>query len=552
MDENMKIGAKGTGNDLKRRSINIMKKQQEMLEELDFDLKKAEKEAKKNQIRNMVTLVPLVMTLKTMQILINNASKKPSKEELEGKKSTLRDKINDLDEFGNSIELITGEVINQKYSIEKNVIVNPEELFIVDQKGKEIIIKPIEKIAKKDEDIITLNNNGNKIDIVINKKDYTPIKETIEQTTDSEKLESLKENFSEPEFDKKIEKKLEKLKSIRIIDEYEKELKDVRLELRKTIFDYNVIVEETAEVYDSKAVQDLIDKLNFIIKKVEELKKSLNIDDYDKYDNNYLYVLIEDYLTEFKNNNPIKEIKESPLYIEISNKIKELDDKKDVLSKKLEEKKEKFEIDEDRFNELKDEYYNFDKLNDSITKFQKEQESIIAEMNKKIDNSIEVIDRVQTEVHIFNRLSENLLRSIRRSMLFPGVRSARAIMANAALTMHLMRQIINPQITTRKYKEIKVADYSKDIEINISSIDKNQNLLKKNFKELERIIKDFSKKYEQYFGKIKECDKLLSDLEKVKDSLKEKEYELDKIKDLQVKALERNNAKVKKIGEYAM
>ena len=526
MNEN--IGAKGQGNDLRRRSNIIMKKQEKILKELDLELKKAEKEARKHQLHNMITLVPLVMSLKTMQVLINNSSKKPTKEELEGKKSTIIDKENDFDELGNSIRLTTGELINQKYKLGKNVITNPKEIFTIGTKELETIGK--QNNFNKDPDIKQIiSNQDNRIEIGVQKQNNIPIKET----TLEEELSVL------------AQEKLEKLKSLRIIDEYEKELKDVRLELRKTIYEYNVIVEETVEVYDSKEAQELIDKLNYITKKIEKLKKSINIEDYDKYDNNYLYVLIEDYLAEFNNKKPIKEIKDSPLYIEISSKINELDSKKDLLSKKLIDKKEKLEIDEEKLDELKDSYYNFDKLNNDLLKFQKEQEAIIVEMNDKIDKSTEVIERVQTEVQAFNGLSRNLLRYVRRGMLIPGVRSARAIMAGSALSLFLMNRIVNPRITSRTYKEIKVTDYSKSIESNITSIDKNQNLLKKNFKELDRIIKEFSEKYKKYFGKVKECDKLLSDLEKVRDSLKEKEYELDRIKDLQVKALERNNTKVK-------
>ena len=44
---------------------------------------------------------------------------------------------------------------------------------------------------------------------------------------------------------------------------------------------------------------------------------------------------------------------------------------------------------------------------------------------------------------------------------------------------------------------------------------------------------------------IPECRKLLADLEKIKDEISEKEYELQKIKDEQEKNLEKNDAKVK-------
>jgi hypothetical protein len=50
--------------------------------------------------------------------------------------------------------------------------------------------------------------------------------------------------------------------------------------------------------------------------------------------------------------------------------------------------------------------------------------------------------------------------------------------------------------------------------------------------------------FSDYIGVIPECDELLSNLNKVKENLKEKEYELEKIKEKQKLELARNNAKV--------
>ena len=55
-----------------------------------------------------------------------------------------------------------------------------------------------------------------------------------------------------------------------------------------------------------------------------------------------------------------------------------------------------------------------------------------------------------------------------------------------------------------------------------------------------------------YIGVLSECDELLHNLNKVKDNLKEKEYEMKKTKNEQEALLEQNNAKVLTIGEYPM
>ena len=66
------------------------------------------------------------------------------------------------------------------------------------------------------------------------------------------------------------------------------------------------------------------------------------------------------------------------------------------------------------------------------------------------------------------------------------------------------------------------------------------------------MISKIKEEFKDYIGVIKECDELLSNLEKTRSNLHEKEYELEKIKSKQEKELERNNAKVLTRGTYSM
>ena len=72
---------------------------------------------------------------------------------------------------------------------------------------------------------------------------------------------------------------------------------------------------------------------------IEIIKDKMNIDNYSQYDENYIYFLIETYFEDFKNKQIVKEIKESPFYIELSEKISELDSKKNKFKKKKDLKK---------------------------------------------------------------------------------------------------------------------------------------------------------------------------------------------------------------------
>ena len=72
------------------------------------------------------------------------------------------------------------------------------------------------------------------------------------------------------------------------------------------------------------------------------------------------------------------------------------------------------------------------------------------------------------------------------------------------------------------------------------------NLLSKTKTQLKRSINEIKKEYADYLDEFPECRTLLNNLEKVKQDLEEKEYEMDTLKKEQKKILEKNNAKVLK------
>ena len=140
---------------------------------------------------------------------------------------------------------------------------------------------------------------------------------------------------------KEYKTKIEKLKSHKIVDVYEKKLKDVRYELRHLVYEYSVLETDNDKLIISSDAQIMLDKLSEIIAKLDELKNKIAINDIDKYDDNYIYYLVESYLLEFGKGRAISNIKDSPLYIEISKKINELEARCNELSIKILNKFEK-------------------------------------------------------------------------------------------------------------------------------------------------------------------------------------------------------------------
>lgn len=539
---NETIGVKGGKND-RRRTLLITKKMKERLEayhqeQKEKEFKELEKKVKLQQKLVAVAAVPIAAFGQVYLTLTHDNLKK--------KELALKEAIELLEKENLFSEKDTEEIIRALK--EGNVFGLDEELlgklglsFETKKQVSEIDATEFNDQDKKEKQEISLETKAavlNVIEITLEEKEQKLHKE---QTTPEEEL---KAGITAVDT---IDEKLDKLKNHKIVDEYEHKLKEVRKDLRQLVFEYNLVSEASDNLYDSKEADELLDRLNEIIKKIEELKRKIDVPDIDKYDDNYLYTLIEDYIEEFKNKKFVSEIKDSALYIMISEKLDELDSKKDNLQNKIETKKSSLELDEMRIEEIREKYYSFDKFNNELTKFQQEQDKVLEEIKDKMAKATTIQERVETQVQGMNRQSRRLLTLMAASMMLPGARSAKGLATMAASYLYFMRTIMRPNVRTRTLRTIKVEDYHKEIESSLSELDNVSTLLKKTSKQIETTIKEFETEFSEYLNVFPECRELLSSLEKIKDEIKEKEYELGRIKEEQEKNLEKNNAKVKRM-----
>lgn len=532
---NETIGVKGGKNDRKRR-LFITKKAKEKLIELqqekeDKEIKELEEKIKRNQILTFFKILPIITIGQIYTSLTENSSKKKElaiKELIELLKKENIFHENEINEIISALKsgnlYLLDQTMLEKLGISLERYKRTSEIDLTD-------IKPEKAIVSKETTQSLL-----KVEKII--KDEQSKTQPPQETVDDNQL-------SATELES-VDEKMTKLKNHKIVDEYENKLKEVRTELKKLIFEYNVIYDNADNVYTSQEAEKLLEKLNQIIKKVEELKDKIAVEDINEYDSNYLYALIEDHIEDFKNKQLVEGIKDSELYIAISEKLGELDRKKDFLQEKIESKKEQLEIDEERLEELKETTYGYDKFNQKLLAFQLEQDYLLNEIQDKMAKATTVQERVQIQVTGMQRQTRNLLATLGASMLIPGARSAKTLAIMTATSLYFMRNIINPRTITRRYKTVTVTDYHADIERSLSNINDISILLKKTTKQIDRTIAEFEKEFSEYFGLIPECQTLLDDLNKIKEELLEKEYELERIKQEQEKNLEKNDAKVKK------
>ena len=516
---NETIGVKGGKQD-RRRQMRIKKRRKKIQQEreaLDQETLDLEKQVRKLQILTFLGAVPIAAVGATVQTLTEDPEEKRRLELEEAKKHLL-----DSNAFS---EEDTKQIIK---SLEMNYLIGrlPE--------------KTRKKLGLEYKHISTDFDNPNYDNVNVfehfleaNKKDTYPV-------TDPEKAIGLVGEKSPS-----IDDQLERLKSHKIISEYENELKEVRSELRKLTFELGVLSNYSEDVKDSKEAEQLMDRLNSIISKVEELKKRMTPEQLSMYDDNYLYVLVENYLNDFKNGKTSPDIKDSMLYVLLAQKLEELDQKKDKLSLSLEDKKDRLQMNEQLLESMKEEYYNYDRFNTELLRFQNEQDQLLNDIRQKMANATRIEERVEIQLRALNHQSNRLLGLMGLQMMLPGARSARGLATTAALYMNFMRNVLNPQTITHRYKVIRVEDYSREIENSISDLENISVFLTKTSRQIRQTIKNFEETYKDYLESIPEAKELLSNLYQVQSQIEEKEYELEQLKKEQQKNLEKNNQKVK-------
>ena len=582
---NEAIGEKGGSRDRKRVLV-ITKNQAKKLQEYEDEreIRELEKKVRKQQIYTLIKTLPIVVGGGTIQTLYDVATGK-KRDTIEEENSQWR-----IKEYDQDITHLTPEEFAEKQRRRK-VITTPtgekvvvyitipvevkEEDLVIEQPSvsnemgdipksettpvvfpvyKEEAVAPKATNPPKKQESVPATSPSILEDVIPTIQPKTTPKPKVDLGSEEVDIESFIDHeiatMDFPNLSPEVKEKLDQLKSRKIVEEYEKQLKDIRFELRKVIYEYNVLVEDNEEVVLSKDAEIILDRLSEIIDKIEELKRKIQIDNLDQYDDNYIYYLIQGYLEEFHDKKLVDEIKDSPLYVLLEEKLEELDQKRGKFSKVVEDKKEKFEDREEEFDRLKSRYYSLDQLNNQLLEFQYDQSRQLREIQERVRNATTVTERVHEEVVGLDRQSRRLLNLMMFQMFLPGPRFAKGLAASAATYLYFMNNVIRPNTRTTRYKVITVTNYHNEIQDSITAIDDAIRLLGKTSDQVDKMIFEIQDRYKDYLGKVPECDSLIANLKKIKSELEEKEYEMKKIKQQQELELEKNDAKVKTIGEY--
>ncbi len=497
---NETIGVKGGAND-RRRSLIINRRQKKKLKDYQHEqqLKKLEKRVKHKQIVTFLKVIPIVVPGQIFKTIIDN---------------TKRPNINKEEVFSNlNVKVYTADVSNEEKRELSNTLPN---YIYTDKEEKAFSERTIEERISLEYKII-----NKKVEVKEVAQEEIPILQIDEDQVRQDREELLK------------------IKNRKIIDSYQERLKEARKDLRNAYFNYKVVFQDEEDERVSVKVGSVVDKLDLVIDKVEKLKEKIKIEHDDLYDSKDISNIIEEYIEDFKNNRDVKELKETDLYLMIEDKLKEINTQTDKIDNKTSVKKEQLVLENIDLESLKEKYYDYDKFNKRLLEFQQEQDKLLREVQEKLKKAVSVTEKVEIEVQAMDYQSKQLLKLLGLQMLLPGLRPAKALSTAAFTYLYFINNIVKPKTITRKYKVINVKDYTKDIEKSISATSEIALSLDKTKRQLNRTISELKNKYGDYLD-LPECHSLLENLNKIRNNLDEKEYEIESIRTEQKRNLDKN------------
>ena len=325
----------------------------------------------------------------------------------------------------------------------------------------------------------------------------------------------------------KFSKKYENIANKKILIEYENKLKDIKNDLRKITYEFSLLTLPKIEDENKEDVEELFSKINLVIRKISNLEDKITFNN-SYLEDNYLDYVVEKYLDEFKIGKQVTEIKDSPLYILISEKINQLEMAKETLKDRVNIEKLKL-LPEEIIN-MKSEYYNFNNINNELLNIQYEQDSLLRELMGNTNN-ITIADRTKEEIKYLSIESSIILKKLKKINLVPGVRSGKAIAFLSATMLLSIKKVKYQRHKNINYKVITINDYDKNLETDIDKIYSTRKLLTKTSTRLKMFITYLNNNFSQYIKYSDDAKELLDNLYAIKDIVDEKEYEIGKLEE---------------------
>lgn len=372
------------------------------------------------------------------------------------------------------------------------------------------------------------------------RKDYKDLKkETKEEIVDFEDsienevkdnkptIKIEKEIIFSKDDEEKLDNEISKIKSKKILEEYEDKLKDLRYKLRTSYYEQSIL-DEVKELEDNPSNENL-KKINKLIDKLDDYKENISINTKYLVEENYIKELVNEDLKKIQEESLLVEESASDVFKSIDSKVEEIKKIENNIKENIEQEKIWKNIDEEKLEELKEKDLNIEKHKNDLIKFQDEEDKITKVVQEKIKKETNIFEKERIKLSGMSIGSALAIRNVRRNMRPIGVRSGRKIFNFITIYLYYFSMINTVKPIRNRYKKLDLNKYQKEVEKSLEEIDKVLIDIKKTGKKLEKTIKDFIMKYEKY-SNTSEYKSILDNLMQMDKALKEKKYEIEQIK----------------------
>ncbi|MDO4996818.1 MAG: hypothetical protein Q4E69_06525 [Bacilli bacterium] len=349
-----------------------------------------------------------------------------------------------------------------------------------------------------------------------------PIKEEKKTTIKIEK-----EIVFTKQDEEKLEDEISKIKSIKIIEEYEERLKELRYKLKNNYYEKSII-EEVKSLEDNPSSKNL-DKINILIDKLDNYKENITINTTFLVEENYIKELVNEDIKNIKEESILVEESKSDLFKSIDSKVEEIKKIESTVKEDLEQQKVWKNIDEEKLEEIKEKDLNIEKHKNDLIKFQDEEDKINKVVQEKLKKEVNIFERERIQLSGMSIGSALAIKNIRHNTRGIGVRSGRKVFNFITTYLYYFSMIKAIKPIKNRYKKLNLDKYQKVVETSLEEIDKVLSDIKRTSNKLEKTIKEFMTKYERY-SNTNEYKNILDNLLQMEKALKEKEYEIEQIK----------------------
>lgn len=403
----------------------------------------------------------------------------------------------------------------------------------------------------------TLNLNISFESDLINNNYIDDIKYDMDvvDTIDIEKTDT-KDNFSNIQTPQLLEVVFfEELDNILKIDYHD--LENINLEIK-------ILNDKEEDVVLQDEIKQLKDELEAIIKKFEAIAKKYDFVyetlDYDKIremNSYYIKYLIDDYKEALNNDELLDEkfqvIKDIEEYVNVLNTIIEIENKKDSLQAKVNEKLERFKIRDEKLERLKEDYYSIDKINDKIIDFNKSQAQTLNNLKQLIDKSV----NIEKNVEYKKALSFNLNNALIGTLLMASVSFIPPTKKGNVLRVGLMIMGISKLSSIVKTDEKEkvtfnydISSYEKEINSSLVGIKNVINDIDNALSDINFLRQKIKEEVGEYINEIPETKDLMKNINKIEKELTiQQEIAKNYSNEFSI-TLQENNEKIKKLDKY--